>query len=182
MDDQALRFGPNGGLVFCMEWVIESIEWRMNFVCFRYFERNLDWLHEQLGDEEDDYFLFDCPGKDGLCCILNHYLRLKVKLNCILMSRWCVVWWINYKTGISVCAVCFSSMLNSASSNRNFSVGCSPPFHRWFNSKFPSFTSYRKSTSSPNKIKNDWKSSFIPFSLLVYPFDHSDSSIRMSIN
>ena len=30
---------------------------------FRYFERNLDWLHEQLGDGEDDYFLFDCPGK-----------------------------------------------------------------------------------------------------------------------
>lgn len=28
----------------------------------RYFERNLDWLHEQLGDNEDDYFLFDCPG------------------------------------------------------------------------------------------------------------------------
>ncbi|CAF2472210.1 unnamed protein product [Rotaria sp. Silwood2] len=47
MDDQALRFGPNGGLIFCME----------------YFERNFDWLHEQLGDEEDDYFLFDCPGQ-----------------------------------------------------------------------------------------------------------------------
>jgi len=22
MDDQALRFGPNGGLIFCMEYVI----------------------------------------------------------------------------------------------------------------------------------------------------------------
>ncbi|CAF0841895.1 unnamed protein product [Adineta steineri] len=47
MDDQALRFGPNGGLIFCME----------------YFERNLDWLQEQLGEDEDDYFLFDCPGQ-----------------------------------------------------------------------------------------------------------------------
>lgn len=47
MDDEALRFGPNGGLIFCME----------------YFERNLEWLQEQLGDDEDDYFLFDCPGQ-----------------------------------------------------------------------------------------------------------------------
>lgn len=29
----------------------------------RYFERNLEWLQEQLGDGEDDYFLFDCPGQ-----------------------------------------------------------------------------------------------------------------------
>ena len=29
----------------------------------RYFERNLEWLHDQLGDEDDDYFLFDCPGE-----------------------------------------------------------------------------------------------------------------------
>ena len=25
MDDQALRFGPNGGLIFCMEYVIRSL-------------------------------------------------------------------------------------------------------------------------------------------------------------
>lgn len=23
----------------------------------------IDWLKEQLGDEEDDYFVFDCPGQ-----------------------------------------------------------------------------------------------------------------------
>ena len=23
---------------------------------------NIDWLEEQLGDGEDDYFIFDCPG------------------------------------------------------------------------------------------------------------------------
>ncbi|WAR03572.1 GPN3-like protein, partial [Mya arenaria] len=47
MEDESLRFGPNGGLVFCME----------------YLAQNFDWLHEQLEDIEDDYILFDCPGQ-----------------------------------------------------------------------------------------------------------------------
>lgn len=46
MEDDSLRFGPNGGLVFCME----------------YFASNFDWLEESLGHVEDDYILFDCPG------------------------------------------------------------------------------------------------------------------------
>lgn len=28
----------------------------------RYLVKNLDWLEEVLGEGEDDYFLFDCPG------------------------------------------------------------------------------------------------------------------------
>ncbi|KAL3856800.1 hypothetical protein ACJMK2_011517 [Sinanodonta woodiana] len=47
MDDQDLRFGPNGGLLFCME----------------YLAQNFDWLQEQLDEVEDDYILFDCPGQ-----------------------------------------------------------------------------------------------------------------------
>lgn len=47
MEDESLRFGPNGGLVFCME----------------YLSQNFDWLQEQLDDIEDDYILFDCPGQ-----------------------------------------------------------------------------------------------------------------------
>lgn len=46
MEDDSLRFGPNGGLVFCME----------------YFAKNFVWLEECLGHTEDDYILFDCPG------------------------------------------------------------------------------------------------------------------------
>ncbi|CAF90882.1 unnamed protein product, partial [Tetraodon nigroviridis] len=38
---------PNGGLVFCME----------------YLANNLDWLEESLGHVDDDYILFDCPGQ-----------------------------------------------------------------------------------------------------------------------
>ncbi|KAM4809343.1 GPN-loop GTPase 3 [Rhinophrynus dorsalis] len=47
MEDSSLRFGPNGGLVYCME----------------YFANNFDWLESCLGHTEDDYILFDCPGQ-----------------------------------------------------------------------------------------------------------------------
>jgi len=39
--------GPNGGLIYCME----------------YLEKNLDWLEEQLAKFPDHYILFDCPGQ-----------------------------------------------------------------------------------------------------------------------
>ncbi|BFZ18340.1 hypothetical protein BsWGS_21379 [Bradybaena similaris] len=47
MEDTNLHFGPNGGLIFCME----------------YLANNFDWLHEQLDEQEDDYIIFDCPGQ-----------------------------------------------------------------------------------------------------------------------
>lgn len=50
MEDNTLHFGPNGGLVFCME----------------YFANNFDWLENCLGHVEDDYILFDCPGKSAI--------------------------------------------------------------------------------------------------------------------
>ncbi|XP_015607786.1 GPN-loop GTPase 3 [Cephus cinctus] len=47
MEDDELKFGPNGGLIFCMEYLVE----------------NSKWLEEKLGDTDDDYILFDCPGQ-----------------------------------------------------------------------------------------------------------------------
>jgi GTPase SAR1 family protein len=48
MDDETLHLGPNGGLVFCME----------------YFSKNFNWLLEEIdADEDDDLILFDCPGQ-----------------------------------------------------------------------------------------------------------------------
>eukprot|EP00116_Pleurobrachia_bachei_P003849 sb/3464111/ len=47
MEDSELKFGPNGGLVFCMEYLIN----------------NTEWLDECLGAVEDDYFIIDCPGQ-----------------------------------------------------------------------------------------------------------------------
>ena len=48
MEEQDL--GPNGALVFCMEYLME----------------NMDWLEEQIeaaGGTDDEYFIFDCPGQ-----------------------------------------------------------------------------------------------------------------------
>ena len=45
MEDEDLRLGPNGGLVFCMEHLVE----------------NLEWFHEALDPHDDDYFLIGKP-------------------------------------------------------------------------------------------------------------------------
>uniref|UniRef100_T1H4K4 GPN-loop GTPase 3 n=1 Tax=Megaselia scalaris TaxID=36166 RepID=T1H4K4_MEGSC len=54
MEDDDIKLGPNGGLVFCLEYLIE----------------NQNWLKEQLcgdehinGEPDDDYILFDMPGQ-----------------------------------------------------------------------------------------------------------------------
>nr|XP_015804547.2 GPN-loop GTPase 2 [Nothobranchius furzeri] len=49
LDDvmENLKLGPNGGLLYCMEYV----------------ETNLDWLESKLAQYRDCYFLFDCPGQ-----------------------------------------------------------------------------------------------------------------------
>ncbi|XP_061772102.1 GPN-loop GTPase 2 [Nerophis ophidion] len=49
LDDvmDALKLGPNGGLLYCMEYV----------------EANMDWLENKLRQHHDSYFLFDCPGQ-----------------------------------------------------------------------------------------------------------------------
>ncbi|CAH8856504.1 unnamed protein product [Trichobilharzia szidati] len=47
MEDEAIHLGPNGGLVFCLE----------------YLQQNLDWLDTAIGDIDGDYLLFDCPGQ-----------------------------------------------------------------------------------------------------------------------
>ena len=44
---EKLQLGPNGSLVYCME----------------YLEKNLEWLHDRLEKCGGRYFLFDCPGQ-----------------------------------------------------------------------------------------------------------------------
>ncbi|XP_077297027.1 GPN-loop GTPase 3 isoform X1 [Arctopsyche grandis] len=67
MEDEELQFGPNGGLIFCIETLLE----------------NADWLEEKLGDVDDDYILFDCPGQIEL------YTHLTVIRNLVeLLHRW----------------------------------------------------------------------------------------------
>lgn len=56
MEDEELHYGPNGGLIFCLEFLLE----------------NAEWLREQLsggedndcdGEPDDDYIIFDLPGQ-----------------------------------------------------------------------------------------------------------------------
>lgn len=43
-----LQLGPNGSLVYCMEYLLE----------------NMDWFQEKLDEYDDDeYLIIDCPGQ-----------------------------------------------------------------------------------------------------------------------
>ena len=77
-EDQSIKFGPNGGLVFCMEFLIE----------------NLDWLDQELGQDEEDYWIFDCPGQielythldvmKSLCDFLQNNLGFRCCAVCLI--------------------------------------------------------------------------------------------------
>ncbi|CAG8476197.1 22955_t:CDS:2 [Gigaspora rosea] len=44
---EELQYGPNGGLIYCLEFLLN----------------NIDWLEDELGEYEDDYLIIDCPGQ-----------------------------------------------------------------------------------------------------------------------
>lgn len=56
MEDDELHYGPNGGLVFCLEFLIENQDWLQNQLCGG--EDN-----EIEVEPDDDYILFDMPGQ-----------------------------------------------------------------------------------------------------------------------
>ena len=56
-----MKYGPNGGLVYCMEYLVENIDWL------------LDELHEFA---EDAFVFFDCPGQIELYSHLDVMTRL----------------------------------------------------------------------------------------------------------
>ena len=60
---EEMQFGPNGGLVFCMEFLMQ----------------NISWLEEELGDVDDDYIIFDCPGQIELYThmdVMNNFIKI----------------------------------------------------------------------------------------------------------
>lgn len=44
---EEMELGPNGALIYCFEYLLQ----------------NLDWLDEEIGDYNDEYLIFDCPGQ-----------------------------------------------------------------------------------------------------------------------
>lgn len=53
-----LKLGPNGGLVYCMEFL----------------EKNIEWLHTKLSNVKEHYILLDCPGQVEL---FTHHQSVK---------------------------------------------------------------------------------------------------------
>lgn len=68
-----LGLGPNGGLLYCME----------------YLEANADWLRERLRALRGHYLLFDCPGQVEL---YTHHQALKNVL--AQLAKW------NFRVGM----------------------------------------------------------------------------------
>jgi GTPase SAR1 family protein len=63
---EELEFGPNGGLIYCFEWVLcQSLVFDFVDGCWvlRYLLNNLDWLDTELGSYDSDYLIIDCPGQ-----------------------------------------------------------------------------------------------------------------------
>ncbi|XP_071439791.1 GPN-loop GTPase 2 [Hetaerina americana] len=58
------HLGPNGGLMYCMEFL----------------EKNMDWLFEQIGHLKGHYFIFDCPGQVELYTHHNSVKNIMDKL------------------------------------------------------------------------------------------------------
>ena len=44
---EELQYGPNGGLIFCLEHLLA----------------NVDWLTDDLGNYQDEFLVVDCPGQ-----------------------------------------------------------------------------------------------------------------------
>lgn len=55
-----LNFGPNGALIYCMEFLLSQPE----------------WLLSALGEYEDDYLIFDLPGQIELYSHIDVMTRL----------------------------------------------------------------------------------------------------------
>lgn len=101
--------GPNGGLIYCME----------------YLALNLNWFDEQLGEFEDDYFLFDCPGQVELYCHLDvmqkiiEYLKQKHSFNICTVFVLDCHFLTDPKNYLSSSIIALSSTLNLACAHIN---------------------------------------------------------------
>ena len=60
---EELDLGPNGSLIYCLEYLIE----------------NMDWLEQDLSSFTDDYLLIDCPGQIE---VYTHYNIMKKIIGC----------------------------------------------------------------------------------------------------
>ncbi|XP_034131773.1 GPN-loop GTPase 3 [Drosophila guanche] len=85
MEDEELQYGPNGGLIFCLEFLIENQDWLKAQLC-----GGEDEL--MVGEPDDDYILFDMPGQIEL------FTHLKMGKQLVqLLESW------NFRTCVVFC-------------------------------------------------------------------------------
>ncbi|KAF9976623.1 GPN-loop GTPase 2 [Actinomortierella ambigua] len=77
-----LQLGPNGGIIYCMEYLAD----------------NMVWLEEKLKAVKDDYIVFDCPGQvelythnDAMKRILDRLEKIGYRMTCVHLvdSHYC---------------------------------------------------------------------------------------------
>jgi hypothetical protein len=87
---EELNYGPNGGLVYWMEYLLE----------------NMDWLHTELTEfAEESYILFDCPGQIELYSHMTVMTKITDKI-----KSW----------GYNLCAVFCCDATSSLTNPNNF--------------------------------------------------------------
>lgn len=108
-----LKLGPNGGLVYCME----------------YLEKNIDWLKKEIEKLGDKYILVDCPGQVELYThnsavknIVAELVRMDVRLTAVHLvdSHYCS----DASKFISVLLTSLSTMLQIALPHVNVLSKC----------------------------------------------------------
>lgn len=107
MEDEELKLGPNGGLVFCMEYLLQ----------------NPEWLEEKFIDYDDEYILFDCPGQIELYTHLPVMKDLVEYLSTRLDFRVCAVFLIDSQFTCDRTKF-FSGILVSLSTLINLEISC----------------------------------------------------------
>lgn len=75
---EELSYGPNGGLMFCLEYLLE----------------NPEWLTEELGEYQDEFLVIDLPGQIELYThsnivprIIEHFLKADYKCCALYMME-----------------------------------------------------------------------------------------------
>ncbi|KAG7881617.1 hypothetical protein KL905_000897 [Ogataea polymorpha] len=82
MNDENIRLGPNGGLVYCLEVFEQSIQY--------FIEKIKDLMSLSL-DGQSTYIIFDCPGQTELFTNNPIFRKIFSKLEKELDFRFCVV-------------------------------------------------------------------------------------------
>ena len=79
------NLGPNGGLVYCMDFLLQ----------------NIDWLTDKIEKLSFNYILFDFPGQASLTFLDNRRnFNSIIRLNCIPIINVFKKFWINLRNKI----------------------------------------------------------------------------------